>query len=96
MIQIKKNTIFLELTRNDLWHIATALRNEIINESRIRWIRYFKGCSEQEFITYVRSNHFPAFKYLEEIYIFLNREDKLVALEIELINIHSTYFKKYE
>ncbi|MBN2981850.1 hypothetical protein [Cohnella algarum] len=87
MIQIKKNSVILEMERNDLWQLGTALKNGIISECKLKWIRYFQGDSELEFIHYVRSNHHLIFKYLEEIYSFLERTDLLESLETELIKL---------
>jgi hypothetical protein len=88
MIKIKKNSIILELSQNDLWRIAATFKNDIIHESHEKWIKYFKGNSPSEFVNYVRNNHHSSFKYLEEIYRFLNRQDKISELEMELISLH--------
>lgn len=87
MLEIKKRSVILEMDRNDLWQLVTALKNGIINESKLKWISYFQGDSEMDFIHYVRSNHHLVFKYLEEMYTFLDRTDILESFESELITL---------
>lgn len=85
MLEIKKKSVILEMDRNDLWQIVTALKDGIMNESKLKWISFFQGDSERDFIHYVHSNHHLVFKYLEEMYTFLNRTDILESFERELI-----------
>ncbi len=87
MLEIKRKSVILEMDRNDLWQLVTALKDGIINQSKLKWISYFQGDSEREFIHYVRSNHHLVFKYLEEMYTFLDRIDILDSLEHELITL---------
>jgi hypothetical protein len=87
MLEIKRKTVILEMDRNDLWKIVTALKEGVVNETKLKWVKHFQGDSEREFIHYVRSNHYLIFKYLEEIYIYLERPDIFEALESDLIKI---------
>jgi hypothetical protein len=91
MIQIKKNTVILEMQRNDLWKLGTALKNGIINECKVKWIICFQGDSVQEFTYYVENNNHLIYKYLNEIYSYLDRMDQLVALEKDLVKIFLDY-----
>ncbi|MBP1990557.1 hypothetical protein [Paenibacillus eucommiae] len=85
MLDIKKKTVILEMDRNDLWQLATALKDGIIHETRLKWVRYFQGNGERDFIHYVRSNHHLIFSYIEEMYAFLERDDIMEGLERDLI-----------
>jgi len=87
MLNIKEKSIIIELDRNDLWQIGTALINGIIIEAQRKWVQYFKGNSEQDFLSYVRLQHHVVFVYLQEIYCHLERRDLLDSLEDELLSI---------
>lgn len=88
MLNIKNQSVILEMDRNDLWQLGTALINGIKMETQWKWVHYYKGQSEAEFLHYVRLQHHAIFVYLQEIYRFLNRNELLDSLERELVSIY--------
>ncbi|HIW33183.1 MAG TPA: hypothetical protein IAA29_10395 [Candidatus Paenibacillus intestinavium] len=87
MLTIKNKSVIIEMDRNDLWQVGTALINGIIMESQKKWLLYYTGKTEAGFIRYVRLQHHVIFLYLEEIYRYLDRMDLLESLEITLISL---------
>jgi hypothetical protein len=88
MLNIKHKSVIIEIDRNDLWQLSTALINGIIMESQKKWIFYYKGNSEGGFLRYVRLQHHVIFVYLHEIFTYLEREEMLDSLEKALLSIY--------
>jgi hypothetical protein len=88
MLNIKHKCVIIEMDRNDLWQLGTALINGIILESQKKWSLYYKGETEAGFLRYVRLQHHVIFLYLEEIYSYLERTELLDSLENELLALY--------
>jgi hypothetical protein len=88
MLNIKNKSIMIEMDRNDLWQLGTALMNGIEMETQRKWVHYYQGHTEAEFLHYVRLQHHVIFVYLQEIYGYLERIELLDALEEELLSIY--------
>ncbi|MFF2090807.1 hypothetical protein [Paenibacillus sp. NPDC058174] len=88
MLKLKTKSVIIEMDRNDLWQVGTALINGIIIESQNKWMVYYRGKTEAGFIRYVRLQHHVIFLYLEEIYSYLDRMDLLESLEITLRSLY--------
>lgn len=84
MLSIKKHQIIIEMDRNDLWQLATILRNGIINECKVKWIHFYKGDQKEGFLDYVRSQNHHVFQYIEKIYSYLDRYDLIDLLMSDL------------
>ncbi|MDQ0114195.1 hypothetical protein [Paenibacillus harenae] len=88
MLNIKNKSIVMEMERDDLWQLGTALINGIIMETKIKWRLFYKGETETGFLRYVRLQHHVIFVYLEEIYMHLERMELLDNLDDELLSLY--------